>query len=639
MIWLPLYGLFYIAVTLYWARVAAIGNGDYQTWFSAGHSLPAWIAALTLAGASVSGWAVLAAAAEIGQSGFSRPALLAAGIVLALPGVLFFKRAWLIGQRLRLSSQGELFRHYYRSEFLVAASAAIATIFAVGFAGLQLGALARLASALTGGEVAPGGVAVALGFVLVGYVAIGGMRAIGYLGAIQATLAMAALLGLAAFALIGTGGFGALNDGLKTLAADPQAATRFGVAGVIQFTAGIGREAAAGHEGTALASLSLAFALMGFQASPLAIKLVLSAASPRGLAAGQTWVMAGAFGAAVALAAGALGAAGFLRADLSVAALLAGMSPWFAAWAFIGLLCGVQLLAGLALLTAAEALVRHLYKPWFHGNLSRPGTVALARVAVAVLALVCVLMQTLTPVTLSALGALALPLGFQLWTPLLGMTWVRWFTAPAVATGVGFGIAGVLLTEPFGHAVLSFLGLDLPWGRWPWTIHSAAWGMAANLAVTLLVSAVTQRRDRGEEAREVWRFLGETLAQSPRARALRPTAWSVALGWFFLAVGPGLVLGDAAFEPAGGEWLVGMPSLWAWELLFWALGLGLIWFLAYKMEMASPHAGAIAPYEPPPRLRPGNRAAERARLRALVATVVVACGLLVLTRLAFGGPL
>lgn len=636
MVWLPLYGLFYVAVTLYWARVAAVGNGDDQTWFSAGHSLPAWISALVLAGASLSGWAVLAAAAEIGQSGFSRPALLQAGIVLALPGVLFFKRLWLVAQRLRLSSQGELLRSYYGSEVLVAASALVAVIFAVAFAGLQLGALSRLASGLMGGEVAPEGIAVVLGFVLVGYVAIGGMRAIGYLGAIQSVLAMAALVGLAGVALIETGGFGALNAGLRALAADPQAAMRFGVTGVVQFTAGIGREAAAGHEGTALASLSLAFALMGFQASPLAIKVVLSTDSPRGLAAGQTWVMAGVFGAAVALPVAALGAAAFLRADLSLAALLAGMSPWFAAPAFVGLLCGAQLLAGLALLTAAEALVRQLYKPWLHGGLSRSGTVALARVTVGVLALVSVLMQTLAPVTLSAMAALALPLAFQLWTPLLGMTWARWFTAPAVVTGVGFGVAGVLLTEPFGHAVLSFLGLDLPWGRWPWTIHSAAWGMGANLAATLLVSAVTQRRSRGEAAREARRFLDATLPQSPRARALRSTAWSVTLGWLFLAVGPGLVLGNAAFGPAGGEWLVGMPSLWAWGLLFWALGLGLIWFLAYRMEMASPHAGVIPPYAPPPRLRPDSRAAERARLRTLVIALAVAFGLIVLTALAFG---
>lgn len=635
MAWLPLYLLFWAAVSLYWARVAAVANGGQQTWFSAGHSLPTWVSAIVVAGASVSGWMALAVPAEIGTDGFARPALIQAGVLLALPGVLFFKRLWLIGQRLRLSSQGELLRAYWQSEFLVAVSATVAVLFAVAFSGLQLRELSRIAAALSGGDISAEGVGIVLGFILVGYVVIGGMRAVGYLGAIQAALAAAALVGMATFTLIATGGFAGLNAGLQAIAAD--AGGTFSVAGVIQFTAGIGREAAAGHEGTAVASLSLAMALLGVQASPVVLKVVLSTTSPRGIAAGQTWVMAGAFGLAVALPAVIVGAAGFADPALSVSGLLTGLSPWFAAWLFVGLLCGVQLLAGLGLVTAAEALVRTIYKPWFHGGLSRAGTVALARIAVVLLAVVSVLMQALTPVTLSALGAVALPLAAQLITPLLGMTWVRWFTRPAVVTGVGFGIAGVLLTEPLGHAVLSFLGLDLPWGRWPWTIHSAAWGLVLNLVVTVLISAFTQRRGFGPEAEEARRFLSETLRQSPSARALRATAWSVALAWAFFAVGPGLVFGNFAFGSPDGTWALGMPSQWAWGLLFWVLGLGLVWFLSYRMEMASHHTTAIPPYEPPARLRRDSRAAERERQRALVLSAAIGFGLFVLTAISFGG--
>jgi SSS family solute:Na+ symporter len=160
--------------------------------------------------------------------------------------------------------------------------------------------------------------------------------------------------------------------------------------------------------------------------------------------------------------------------------------------------------------------------------------------------------------------------------------------------------------------------------------------MAANLAVTLLVSIFTQRRGFGEEGEEARRFLAVSLAQSPRARALRSTAWSVVLAWLFLAVGPGLIFGNAAFGRPAEPWIVGMPSLWAWGLLFWALGLGMIWFLAYKMEMASPLTIDIPAYEPRPRLRPDQRVLERQRLRALVVTGGVGFGLVVLTALAFG---
>lgn len=642
LIWLPLYGLFYAAVALYWARVAVRENRNTETFFSAGHSLSPWIAVLTLAGSAVSGWFLLGGAAEIAARGFALPALLEAGIALALPGVFFFKRFWYVAQRLRLSSQAELFRSYYQSDFLVVVSAAISVIFAVGFAGLQLRAVSHLMVGLSGGMISPLQVGVLLGLVLFGYVVIGGMRAVGYFGAVQTLMLGASLAGFAGAALIASGGFGALNDALKGLAAGDGARARFIVSGVIRFTAGLGRDMTGAPTTTSVANLSLAMAFMGFQASPLALKIVMSTRSANGFGAGQTWVMAGVFGGLIAFGVAIVGAAGLANPALTVPGMLdalARTSPWFMAWLVIGLLAGVQLLAGLALLSAGEALVRNIYKPYFHATLSRAGTVSVTRIVIGLLTLVSVLMQSLTPVTLSAIGALALPLAFQLWTPLLGVTWLSWITRPAAVTGVGFGIAGVLLTEPLGYQILSFLGLELPWGRWPWTINAAAWGMAANLTAALLISAITNRRACGEEAQEVQRFLQDTLRVGSRARALRATAWSVVLAWLFLAVGPGLIFGNTAFgtvTPAGVTWRVGMPSVWAWSVLFWALGVAMIWFLAYAMEMASPYRQEIPPYERRPRLRRNQADIERERLRALVVSAAVAFALILLTTLSFG---
>lgn len=636
MVWVPLYSLLYAMVTLYWARISAKQNGDFQTYFSAGHNLSPWISSLLIAGASLSGWAILGGADEVAQRGFGLPSVLQAGIVLSIPGVLFFKRIWFVAQRLRLSSQGEMFRSYYKSEFLVVYSTLVAVLFAVAFAGLQLSALSKLVETMTAGKVTAAVAGVALGMLLLGYVVIGGMRAIGYIGALQAVQAATALVGLAVFALIKVGDFGELNAGLFEVSKNPTRSMNFIVAGVIQFTEGLGRQTLAGHQGTAVASLSFACALMGFQASPLALKIVLSTKSPNGFAAGQTWVLAGAFGGLVAFAMASLGAAAFVQPNLSISGLLTSLSPWFSAWLFIGILSGVQLLAGIGLLTAGEALVRNIYKPWFQGNLSRKNTVTITRVIIGLLILVSVGMQALTPITLSALGALALPLSFQLWTPLLGMTWIRWITGPAAVTGVGFGIIGVFLTEPFGHSVLSFIGLDLPWGRWPWTVHSAAWGMAANISAVLLISIFTQRRSLGDEANDAHRFLSETLLTSPNAKRLKSTAWAVVMCWIFLAIGPGLIFGNYAFVGSDGHWLVGMPSLWAWGVLFWAVGLCVIWFLSYKMEMASPVDVNISTYIPPRRLHRDHRDAEKMRLRRLLVTGLTGFIIIVFLVLSFG---
>ena len=641
-IWLPVFALFYVMVMLHWVRVAANEGRGEDGFFSAGHSLSPWISALVMAGASLTGWFALGGTRLVSEIGFSLPAVLAAGIMLALPGVVFFKRFWIIAERLRVSSQADTFRVYYGSVFLVVVSTVVAVLFAIGFSSLQVRMLSQLAETMTGGAISQLAASVMFGFVLFAGAGIGGMRSIGYFGVVQTVLAFAATAALAVFALFYIGGFEALNGKLLAIAAAPESAHLFNISKVIDFTAGLGRggEYAASHTG--VANLSLAFALMGFQASPLAFKLVLSTRSPNGIAAGQTWVTAGFLGALVVFAIGLTGAAGLADKNLAIAALferLQEQSPWFAAWIFMGIAAGVQLLAGLSLFVAAEGLVRHVYKPYFHSRLSKRGTVNLTRIAIAVLAALAMVMENIAPVTLSALGSLALPIAFQLWTPLLGVSWLGWITRQAATTGVGFGIAGVILTEPLGYQVLSFFGLELPWGRWPWTIHSALWGMAANLAVVLIISAITDRRIQRTEAREIRHLFSGLLAVRPKARALRSTAWSIAIGWFFLAVGPGLIFGNYAFVAQNGEetvWLLGMPSLWAWSLAAWVSGLGLVWFLAYKMEMASPVTVEIPPYEPPLTLRKDQSALERERLRILVITGAIGFVLAVLTAFSFG---
>jgi SSS family solute:Na+ symporter len=54
------------------------------------------------------------------------------------------------------------------------------------------------------------------------------------------------------------------------------------------------------------------------------------------------------------------------------------------------------------------------------------------------------------------------------------------------------------------------------------------------------------------------------------------------------------------------------------------------------MEMASPLTAQIPAYQPPPKLRPDQSAAERARLFALLVSVAVGFSLTILVVLAFG---
>ena len=57
----------------------------------------------------------------------------------------------------------------------------------------------------------------------------------------------------------------------------------------------------------------------------------------------------------------------------------------------------------------------------------------------------------------------------------------------------------------------------------------------------------------------------------------------------FFGIGPGAVIGNTIFgspNDATSE-VFGMPSIRVWRILWWALGVFMMWFLAYKMEMST----------------------------------------------------
>jgi hypothetical protein len=59
--------------------------------------------------------------------------------------------------------------------------------------------------------------------------------------------------------------------------------------------------------------------------------------------------------------------------------------------------------------------------------------------------------------------------------------------------------------------------------------------------------------------------------------------------WFFFGIGPGAVIGNTIFGNPNdmATWTFGMPSIWAWQVLWWALGVFMMWFLAYKMQLST----------------------------------------------------
>ncbi|RLC74690.1 MAG: hypothetical protein DRI61_16205 [Chloroflexi bacterium] len=151
--------------------------------------------------------------------------------------------------------------------------------------------------------------------------------------------------------------------------------------------------------------------------------------------------------------------------------------------------------------------------------------------------------------------------------------------------GLIAGIIVVTCTETIGT---KWFGITA-WGRWPWTIHSAGWGIIFNFGIAVIVSAITQNAEARAKRQKFHDFLEEHAGLPASKKALIPVAWIIVLVWFMFAQGPGAVLGNTIFgNPTDAStWLFGMPSIWLWQIIWWFLGVCMMWFLAYKMKMSA----------------------------------------------------
>ena len=117
--------------------------------------------------------------------------------------------------------------------------------------------------------------------------------------------------------------------------------------------------------------------------------------------------------------------------------------------------------------------------------------------------------------------------GFQMWPSLAAITWFPWITRQGATWGLAAGLLAVIFTEKFGASIAGVVGVDLPWGRWPWTMHSAGWGMFFNLGICLIVSAMTQDENALAHRMKFHNFLSEHAGLSEEKRKLIPAAWAI----------------------------------------------------------------------------------------------------------------
>ena len=634
-VWLFFFVVLYWVYCIYWGWRSSQMARTASDYFIAGRTLSLWVFVLAATATSFSGWTFMGHPGLVYRDGFQYAYASFYTITIPFTGVIFLKRQWMLGKRFGFVTPGEMLGSYFQGDLIRVLTVVVALLYSIPYLGVQLGASGYLFNVITVTENFPDGMFTQnvgmwiLSIVVFIYVASGGLRAVAYVDTLQCILLALGIIIYGSIALNAVGGWDAMQEGLAKLAASDVGKwgttkgygggdynAYFAIPGVIQFTAGLGKATPVGGLWTGIMCLTYMFALMGIQSAPAFTMWSFSNTDPRPFAPQQVWASSFGIGfilffftAFTGMGAHLLGAnplvtdAGLALSNAlpaSIAAkpdsvvphymnLIADGAPWLVGVLAICALAAMQSTGAAYMSTAGGILTRDLYKRYLNPASTHRMQKLAGRMGVGFIVVSALLVATYSRDALVLLGGLAVAFGFQMWTPLAAVCWIPWITRQGATYGLLAGIIGVIFTEKFGIGILTDMGLDF-WGRWPWTIHSAGWGMILNLTTCLIVSSRTQDEAQRAHRMTYHNFLREHASLSPGKRGLVPVAWGITLAWMFFGIGPGAVIGNDIFgAPNAGVdgWTFGMPSIWAWQILFWILGVGMMWFLAYKMEMST----------------------------------------------------
>jgi Na+/proline symporter len=627
----------FLFVAVYWAYCIAMGvkgarmAKSASDYFIAGRTIPIWVFVLAATATSFSGWTFMGHPGLLYRDGFQYAYASFYAITIPFTGVVFLKRQWILGKRFGYVTPGEMFSDYFKSDAIRVLTVVVALVFSIPYLGVQLRASGFLFNVLTDGMLGVETGMWMLSLVVFIYVASGGLRAVAYVDTVQCILLAGGIVAIGLIALDAAGGWTALNAGIAKLTS-PDAVAALGgevmdkkrtmdgfshyiaVPGVIQFIPAGTK--AVGGAWTGIMILSYAFALMGIHSSPAFSMWAFSNKNPSPFAPQQVWASSFGIGgilifftAMQGLGGHIIGGdprmlqAGFgtdvlnLGKDLMAMPgkqgmlvpvlidLMATTAPWAVGLLSVCALAAMQSTGAAYMSTAGGMLTRDLYKHFLKPEASHATQKLFGRIGVAIIVFAALIVATTSKDALVLLGGLAVAYGFQMWPALIGICYWPFLTRRGITVGLILGLIAVTCTETIGT---KWFGIT-SWGRWPWTIHSAGWGIIFNLGSAILVSALTQDSESRSHRQKYHDFLKEHAGLPEDKKSLVPLAWIIVVVWFIFAQGPGTVIGNTIFGNPNNSatWTFGMPSIWAWQIIWWALGVGMMWFLAYKMQMST----------------------------------------------------
>lgn len=599
-VWLAGALLLYVLFCLYW------------TWTGwrrsrAGHPKASAPTSLALTGAALAGWMFIAHFGLIYTEGLPYAAVSLACIVLPLIALLLFQRIGALAEPLGSPSFPALLHKHFDSTALKL----ICVLVGLAFSLIVLASLTRAGGALlnllSDDVVSTHHAMLFLTVLILLYAGAGGAQGVYTAARVQFVLFLAAIILCGAITIFYIGSLERLHFGLSELARldenrGPNGYSHYiATPGFAQFV--LSAREAVGSPWTGLLAGTTLLAFAGIFTSPVYLNWVT--ANPAAgretsgrLASRQIWTTAVLLGFLLITLGTLIGLGGHIlganmvmtdNSDDAVynvmGANLGGMDimetfgqqnelvpilisltgdtlPWLFGLLALCAVAAVQCTAG-ALLQGAASLAAGDLIP-AHGS---PRRLLMPLAALMIAAAALILAWGDEDMTSRYLH-LALAWSVQLLPVLLALCYFSSISGTALAAGILVGLAAAFVTDEAG---IVLLGIQA-WGGWPLSAHAGAWGLLANVATLLAVQPFTLRRaqEPGPEAGETASGYGFGLL--------------LAVLWFAVPLCLYLTIGDRLFgvPDDSSTWLFGLPSLWAWQIVFWLIGVAFLWHLSRR---------------------------------------------------------
>ena len=625
--WFFFFLVVYWSFCLFWGARTLRKNSSPESYYLADRSISSWVFFFSATAATFAGITIITFPSLIYADGYSFLATAAIVITIPLGSILFFKRQWMLSRKYNLITPGEMYFKYYKSHTLRITILIIGLFFAVPFLGIIIGATGSMVEFVSAGELGRDSAMWVLTAVVLFYVVSGGFKSMISIGVVQSWLFFVLFISIGLGTYYYLGGLSFFDD-LATansfISFGTWGSTQgygggdlsgfFNVPGVIQWVGGLGKNNPSGGPWTAVMILSFTLSYMGIVLSPTFSMWSYSVKSPKSFYYYQIWgsgaivgIFLFIFAALLGVGANLLGANpsinlnGFALNQIlpeldinNVSSLifsfigsLGSASPILVGLLSICLIAALQSTLAAFLMTSGSMVARDLYRPYIDKEPSWKRELLVARLAMLLICLAALYLATFFETSLILLGGLAIAFGFQLFPVLLGMIWFPWITKTGATLGLIAGMFFVVLAETFGHKLT---GNALPWGRWPLTIYSGLWGLFFNVIVCFLSSAFSSNDTDKEHRKSFHDFMNDHMGIHPSRKKIKSLAYVLFLIWAFFSIGPGLIFGNLIFGSADlsyDQWVMGIPSLWAYQIIWWAAGVLLIWFMANKLDLST----------------------------------------------------